>query len=126
MEEKYLMECDEQGIPKAFYLKSIHGDKIPSGVIEITKEQHQHYFENQGKLKFNPQTQDFEDKPEVQPSEIDAIKGELSTIDSHLSRAAEDLIEAMNVDITTLPTIMQERYNKKHELRQRLRELEGI
>jgi len=51
---------DEQGFPKAFYDKEIHGDKIPSEAIEITEEQWHEFNNNQGFRKW-----DFENKQVV-------------------------------------------------------------
>jgi len=42
---------DENGFPKTFYDKAIHGDNIPAKVIEITDEQWLEFINNQGKRK---------------------------------------------------------------------------
>ena len=48
---------DEKGLPKAFYDKTIHGDKIPEEAIEITDKQWSQFINNQGKRAW-----DFENK----------------------------------------------------------------
>jgi len=52
---------DENGFPKAFYDKAIHGDNIPAEAIEITEEQWQEFINNQGRRKW-----DFENKRVVE------------------------------------------------------------
>jgi hypothetical protein len=51
---------DENGLPKAFYDKDIHGDKVPQEVIEITDEQWLEFINNQGRRRW-----DFENKQVV-------------------------------------------------------------
>lgn len=70
MNENYLMNYDTTtGEIKGFYLKSIHGDNIPTPNVEITPEKHEFYMENNGKYKLNVTT--LEDEIiaiEVKPS----------------------------------------------------------
>jgi len=44
---------DEQGFPKAFYDKAIHGDDIPEEAIEITEEQWLEFINNQGRRRWD-------------------------------------------------------------------------
>lgn len=54
MEEQYLLNYDpDTGEVKGFYLKSIHGDNIPTPNLEVDKNRHQLYMDNQGKYKIN-------------------------------------------------------------------------
>lgn len=67
MEEKYYLNYDEKtGVIKGFYLKSIHGDNIPTPNIEITTEKHDFFFKNNGLYKINLKTL-TEEKIEVKP-----------------------------------------------------------
>lgn len=59
--ENYFMNYNlATGEILGFYLKSMHGDNIPSPTIEITSEKHQFYIDNQGKYKLNLQTMEDE------------------------------------------------------------------
>ena len=64
---------DEQGFPKAFYDKAIHGDKIPEEAIEITDEQWLEFINNQGRRRW-----DFEKKEVVEyvppPPSLEELK----------------------------------------------------
>lgn len=68
MKENYIMNYDPiMGGIKGFYLKSIHGDNIPTPSIEITSEKHQFYLANNGKYKLNPVTLEDELLPISEP-----------------------------------------------------------
>lgn len=55
--ENYLMNYDTTtGDIKGFYLKSIHGDNMPTPTIEITAEKHDFYMQNNGLYRLNPTT----------------------------------------------------------------------
>ena len=60
--------------------------------------------------------------PTVNPnqSQINIILAELSSLDQYLPRSVEDLITALNVDVSTLPTIQQTRLAQKQTLRTQL------
>lgn len=64
---------DENGFPKAFYDKAIHGDNIPAEAIEITDEQWQELINNQGRCRW-----DFEKKQVAEyippPPTLDEMK----------------------------------------------------
>ena len=67
MEENYLMAYDATaGNILGFYLKSIHGDNIPTPSLEITAEKHNFYMNNQGKYKLNIETLEDELIPVVE------------------------------------------------------------
>lgn len=72
------MNYDEQGDILGFYLRSIHGDNIPSPTIEITPEKHLFYMENQGKYKLNVLTLEDEEIPVVvvpqEKTELEKLK----------------------------------------------------
>ena len=124
MEENYILNYDpETGSILGFYLKSIHGDNIPSPNIEITQEKYDFYMQNNGKYRIDPKTfQDIE-IPVVLPSQTDPIKAQLLDLDTVLPRCVEDLIVARSVDVTTLPQIMQDRLTQKQDLRAQLQQL---
>ena len=64
MEEKFLMNYDiTTGEIKGFYLKSIHGDNVPTPTIEITPEKHTFYMEHNGQYKVNTTTLEDELMP---------------------------------------------------------------
>lgn len=47
---------DEKGFPKGFYSNDIHGDNIPKEAIQITDEQWQEFISNQGRRKWDFET----------------------------------------------------------------------
>lgn len=62
MNENFLMHYDiTTGDILGFYLKSIHGDNIPTPNKEITPEEHKFYMENNGKYKLNPSSLEDEE-----------------------------------------------------------------
>lgn len=64
MNKNFFMNYDATtGDILGFYLKSIHGDNIPTPNIEITPEKHQFYMENNGKYKLNVTTLADEEIP---------------------------------------------------------------
>jgi hypothetical protein len=62
---------DENGLPKAFYDKEIHGENIPKEAIKITDEQWLEFINNQGRRKW-----DFEKKQVVEFNLEDLISSE--------------------------------------------------
>jgi len=69
---KYVI-FDEQGLPKAFYSRDIHGDNIPEEAIEITEDQWLEFINNHGERKW-----DFENKKVIEytppPPSLDVLK----------------------------------------------------
>jgi hypothetical protein len=61
--------------------------------------------------------------PIILPNPKDLIIEELKQLDEVLPRVAEDIISATVTDLTTLPSIVQERLARKVELRSQLKEL---
>lgn len=47
---------DDKGFPKGFYSKDIHGNNIPKEAIQITDEQWQEFISNQGRRKWDFET----------------------------------------------------------------------
>lgn len=84
--ENYSMNYDElTGEIKGFYLKSIHGDKIPSPTIEISPEKHMFYMEHNGEYKLNTITLEDELLPIPEPlprekTELDIIRETLDAL----------------------------------------------
>jgi len=80
---------DENGFPKAFYDKAIHGNNIPAEAVEITDEQWLEFINNQGRRRW-----DFEKKQVVEYSlpieELERIKKE---------REIREMIEAKKREI---------------------------
>lgn len=82
MEESYLMAYDTTtGDILGFYLKSIHGDNIPTPNKEVTKEKHNFYMENNGKYKINVTTLEDELIPVTtntqQPTQDEILRAKL-------------------------------------------------
>ena len=122
--ENYLMNYDEKsGQIKGFYLKSIHGDNIPSPTIEVSFEKHDFYMQNNGKYKLNLQTLEDELIPIAEPSQSDLIKVELASLDDVLPRSVEDTWTALGLDTTKLPQVVQDRLARKIDLRNQLKVL---
>ena len=72
MGQKYAV-FDEQGFPKAFYDKDIHGDKIPQDAIPITDDQWLEFINNQGRRKWDFETNQIVNYEPPQPS-LDVLK----------------------------------------------------
>ena len=81
MENYYLNYDEKTGEIKGFYLKSIHGDNIPTPFIEISPEKHRFFMENNSKYKININTL-TEEKIEVtyiekEPTEQEELNAQL-------------------------------------------------
>jgi hypothetical protein len=86
MNEKFLMHYDATtGDILGFYLKSIHGDNIPTPIIEITSEKHQFYMKNNGKYRLNPSTLEDQQIPVVEVTTEPTLEERLTSAESALS-----------------------------------------
>lgn len=85
--ENYFMNYDEKtGMTKGFYLKSIHGDNIPTPNIEITPEKHDFYVQNNGLYKINTTTLQDETIPISTPQiQIPSTQDRLNSIESAIA-----------------------------------------
>jgi len=78
--ENFIMNYDkETGYIGGFYLKSIHVDNIPIPNMEITKEKHQFYMDNNGKYKLNPTTLEDELIPSPEPIQEPKTQDEINS-----------------------------------------------
>lgn len=86
--ENYFMNYDAAtGQIKGFYLRSLHGDKIPSPTLEITEERYKFYLEHNGQYKLNTQTLEDEliqtSAPQIQ---IPSYNDRLNAIEDAMSK----------------------------------------
>jgi len=97
MQEKYFISYDEvTGEIKGFYVKSVHGDNIPTPNKEITSEKHDFYMVNNGLYKLNPLT--LEDELLPTPEPLPYVKSPLE-INTERIGAMED---AFNLFVTMI------------------------
>jgi len=119
---------DEQGFPKAFYDKAIHGNKIPKKAIEITDEQWLEFINNQGKRKW-----DFEKKEVVEyvppPPSLEELR---AIVDNERKRKIANLLSQTDYVIIKLQEVkvlddeakyqeLLEQYNSVLEQRKQIR-----
>ena len=123
----------------AKYLTIINGnfgfreEKVLENDVQISDEIYETFILNQEQGKeykiknINGATFEeiFEEIPPAVPSQEELIRIELAELDTFLPRCIEDLITARGIDIATLPQIMQDRLNRKTELRAQLQTILG-
>jgi len=119
---------DENGFPKAFYDKAIHGNNIPKEAVEITDEQWLEFINNQGRRRW-----DFEKKEVVEyvpppPSleELRAIvdnerKRKIANLLSQTDYVIIKLQEAKVLDDEAKYQELLEQYNSVLEQRKQIR-----
>jgi hypothetical protein len=91
--ENYLMNyCEKTGVIRGFYLKSIHGDKIPSPNIEISPEKHMFYMDHNGEYKLNPITLEDELLPIPEPLPYQKTEFEILKENQELIKKALDVL----------------------------------
>ena len=108
MENYYLNYDEKRGEIKGFYLKSIHGDNIPTPFIEISPEKHRFFMENNSKYKININTL-TEEKIEVTYIEKEPTEQErlLSTVLLENAEIKEQLKEQQELSSNLMLQIAQ-------------------